>query len=307
MRNCKSYVDLSLELHLFYARIMKEHAIFLEAGFTPKNARLAKEADDFKLGFEEVLMEAVRLSQVIHMYSVLNSQEAVTGFTLDAEEKTQFYTGIKINTRITMMEKELMCKDRCGEDSKTMRCVRELNKRAAMLIEELINFKTMVLHGVETCQIATTIYPSMLEHILEEAKSYQLYLKLIEDGKDIEDFNSRHVKKSELFWNEIMMEHALFIRGMLDPSENKLICTAQDFANDYYDLIDATKEMTENTLCPITEETLKETKEFKAFKEAGVEGILECKIKSVIQPLLADHVLREANHYIRLLKTYKDR
>lgn len=37
------------------------------------------------------------------------------------------------------------------------------------------------------------------------------------------------------------------------------------------------------------------------FKEEATKGILGCKIKSVILPLLADHVVREANHYIRLL------
>ena len=31
------------------------------------------------------------------------------------------------------------------------------------------------------------------------------------------------------------------------------------------------------------------------------KGILECKIQGLILPLLADHVLREANHYLRLL------
>ena len=38
------------------------------------------------------------------------------------------------------------------------------------------------------------------------------------------------------------------------------------------------------------------------FKAAGTKGIQSCEIRSVILPLLADHVLREANHYIRLLK-----
>ena len=31
------YVSKSLELHLFFGRIMKEHALFLRAGFTPAN------------------------------------------------------------------------------------------------------------------------------------------------------------------------------------------------------------------------------------------------------------------------------
>ena len=32
------------------------------------------------------------------------------------------------------------------------------------------------------------------------------------------------------------------------------------------------------------------------------DDIERCKIRSLILPLLADHVLREANHYIRLLE-----
>ena len=41
----------------------------------------------------------------------------------------------------------------------------------------------------------------------------------------------------EEFWNQIMMEHALFIRGLLDPSEEELIRTANDFAIDYQKLL----------------------------------------------------------------------
>ena len=50
---------------------------------------------------------------------------------------------------------------------------------------------------------------------------------------------------------------------------------------------------------------LKKTEQYRNFKEAGTEGITQCKIRSVILPLLADHVLREANHYLRILKMEK--
>ena len=53
----------------------------------------------------------------------------------------------------------------------------------------------------------------------------------------------------------------------------------------------------------LTEETLEETLKIRDFKAVGTEGILNCKIASIILPLLGDHVLREANHYIRLLET----
>ncbi|MGI6094128.1 MAG: DUF2935 domain-containing protein [Lachnospiraceae bacterium] len=37
-------------------------------------------------------------------------------------------------------------------------------------------------------------------------------------------------------------------------------------------------------------------------KTAGTQGITGCNVRSVILPLLADHVLREANHYLWLLE-----
>lgn len=39
-----------------------------------------------------------------------------------------------------------------------------------------------------------------------------------------------NIRETELFWNQIMMEHALFIRGLLDPTECELLETADMFA-----------------------------------------------------------------------------
>ena len=59
------YVKLSLELHLFFGRIMKEHALFLEAGFAPANEDFARKADFYKRSFESVLRRAIGLSHGI--------------------------------------------------------------------------------------------------------------------------------------------------------------------------------------------------------------------------------------------------
>ena len=38
----QQYVILSLELNMFFGRIMKEHSLFLEAGFTTANPEFSK-------------------------------------------------------------------------------------------------------------------------------------------------------------------------------------------------------------------------------------------------------------------------
>lgn len=302
MINDQKYVVLSLELHLFFARIMKEHSIFLEAGFIPKDSKLAKEADNYKLQFEEILSDTIRLGNGIIREDVLDSGEFFTDYTLSSEGKTQKLTGIAINQKLTLMELKLNCEKMKHINSETVKNIKKLNKKASKLVEGLIDLKMRILNGMLSCELFTANYPSLIKHILREAKLYQSYIVALENKEDIED---KDIKATELFWNEIMKEHVLFIRGLLDPSENKLIETADTFAKEYTNLIEKTKNMTDATILDITNETLNETINIKDFKQAGVKGMDECTIQSIFLPLLADHVLREANHYIRLLEDYK--
>lgn len=299
----QKYVILSLELHLFFSRIMKEHALFLEAGFTNKNYNLAMEADHYKKQFEDLLSYAVSASNGIIRPDILYSEELVTTLTSAAEQKTEEFTGIEINKNITTRELNLQSgvNPQVGQD--LVNYVAQLNSDAIRLLDGLINFKERVLDGVLSCTIFTSNYPLLLEHIIHEANLYRSYVVDLENKIDIE---SKSAKEIELFWDHIMMEHALFMRGLLDPSEGELINISNDFAIKFNELIEKTNGMTDSNINNITEETLDETVEFKDFKEAGASGIEQCKIKSIILPLLADHVLREANHYIRILESYKN-
>ncbi|MGM9614094.1 MAG: DUF2935 domain-containing protein [Oscillospiraceae bacterium] len=291
-----SYVVLSLELHLFFARIMKEHALFLEAGFTPANKDLSAEADAFKREFEALLRRAVSLSGGVVSRQVLTSGEILTEFTAIAERQTQHYTGIPIDREITRKEARLTGGDPVRITPALCRQVRQLNRTALRLLDGLIGFKEKVLNGMLCCCIFTMNYPLLIEHILREAKLYQTCIRSMESGS-VPDGPS--LRETELFWNQIMMEHALFIRGLLDPGEDELIKTSNDFAQDYEALLARARAADREAM--LRQESLNETLKFRDFKTAGVQGIENCKIRSIILPLLADHVLREANHYIRLL------
>ena len=108
----------------------------------------------------------------------------------------------------------------------------------------------------------------------------------------------------EIFWNRIMGEHALFIRGLLDPTEGELINTANDFGNEFAELTRKAIAASEQAaLLPgVTRESFDAAVGIRDFKNAGTEGLLNCSIKAIAVPLLGDHVLREANHYLRILR-----
>ena len=299
MPNQRNHIMQSLELHLFFARIMKEHSLFLEAGFTPANAAFSKKADLFKLQFESLLSDVVELSQGAVRPQVINSEEIVTPFTLNAERQTEQFTGISINTKITVMESQIYGADNQEPDTVSPIQISSINRRAIRLLNGLIEFKELILRNVESCQMFTMNYPLLIEHIIREAKLYRSYVTAVENGTLTDEF----MKDTERFWNQIMMEHAMFIRGLLDPSEAELINTSNQFAQDYAKLLEQARTRNDMISTGLSEASLEETKKFKDLKQAGTIGIQKCEIKSVILPLLADHVLREANHYIRLLQT----
>ena len=295
----EKYIKSSLELHLFFARIMKEHAIFLQAGFMPKNTDYSKEAEWYQREFEKLLEDAVKISNCLIRPEILNSGELITGYTYNAERKTQDLTGILIDSNITLLEKRLASDCNMYIPRDIEQKIFYLNNAILSLLDGFISFKERILSNVLSCNLFTANYPLLLEHIIREAKLYRYYVAKLQNGQDI---TNEDIKDVEVFWNQIMMEHALFIRGLLDPSEEELIATSNEFAMQYKKLLEEARKMTDETIKSITDKTIEETMKYKDFKEAGTEGISECNIRSIILPLLADHVLREANHYLRILK-----
>lgn len=299
------FVRQSLELHLFFARIMKEHSFFLEAGFTPKDASFTQKADEFRREFDKLLAEVVSLSNGVVSPGVLQSGEVVTRYTLNAEMISAYFTGVQIPTEITQAEARLIGGGMVVVSPMLVQRVYLVNQRAILLISGLIQFKAAILSNVLSCKMFTLNYPLLIDHIMREAR---LYLRTVQRLQNREIINiEKEALGQEAFWNRIMAEHAKFIRGLLDPTENDLINVADNFGKEFDQLTaDALAAIDSTTAIEkVTADSLKATTEIRDFKAQGTQGLLECKIKSIIIPLLGDHTLREANHYLRLLKIFE--
>lgn len=389
----KDYVRISLETHLFFARIMKEHALFLQAGFVGKDNEWIRRADSFRRQFENLLAQVVQISNRMISRNVLKSNELATEFTFAAERKTSELSGLPIDSRITRAERNLECANNFEASREMVQMVQNINERAVWLLNGMIPFQERLLEEVRNCNTFTANYPLLIEHITREARLYRETIQSL--MREPRCCRSKLIRQEE-FWNRIMMEHALFIRGLLDPAEEKLICTADDFAHDFKRLLEQARRQDSRACEGRTSErrnietrevercnrdtrendcrncnnremdchnhdnrdsdfhncdtcddfrgrdnrdarsddfrgrdnrdarrddfrgrdnrdarrddwhdhddTLTKTMQLRDFKAAGTEGILKCQIQSIMLPLLADHVLREANHYIRILE-----
>jgi len=300
----EEFIRMSLELNLFFLRIQKEHSTFLEAGFTQKNPDRIEEAAFFRRSFDQLLLEAVRLSKNVIPSEVMLSGEFFTEFTLDAERATEFFTGIPINTNITRIQLGMIPGPEYEIPGILENRVTFLNKRAIYLTNNLIDFKKKLLEDVVNCRIFTFNYPLLIDHILREAELFVTLLTRLQNNQFLHLMDE--ITEQEMFWDRIMAEHSLFIRGLLDPTEETLIGVSNNFAKEFEKLLAEAQNAMQvcDTLSNLTKETMTSTKNIRDFKRDATKGILDCKIQGLILPLLGDHVLREANHFLRLLERY---
>lgn len=294
------YIKQSLRLNLCFLRIMKEHALFLAASLPSKNKELIEEAKLYNKLFNDHLKRTLEIASGVTKIS----DDAITKYTLDAEDITSFLTGFEIDTELT--KNELLLKKPVTnriEDSLSNN-ISTINTRSIVLTRNLIKFKTKILNNVVMCKLYTSNYPSLIEHIRMEAIMYLELLKELENKVET-SIEYKEQLFQEVFWNHIMEEHAQFIEGYLDPKEENLKAIASEFAKKYEELNKILYKRIKTENMSIIKDSQQLTTKIKDFKTKGIEGILACQIKSIIIPLLADHLLRETNFYLFLIKMYK--
>lgn len=295
-----SYIQDSLEINLFYLRIMKEHALFLQLGFTPRDKELALKAESIRMRMDDLLRQTVQTAKGYISEAALSSGEIYTKYTEEAERQTQALTGVNIDTQLTAQEYSLA--GSAQPPASMQGFADRLNDSALSLTDELIRLKERVYNDVMACRMYTAIYPSQIGHIIREAGDYVDMLQRLMHRRF--ELGPRELADEESFWNQNMQEHAEFIDGLLDPSEVTLKRMARGFTIEFerlYRQAEAAKTSLQ-TLPALTRRTVPVVQNISNFKAQGTSGILSCKIRSVIAPLLADHVLRESNYYLRILR-----
>ncbi|HJV17308.1 MAG TPA: DUF2935 domain-containing protein [Bacillales bacterium] len=192
--------------------------------------------------------------------------------------------------------------------------VRKLNEDTIQLVYGFRNFKRNLLILIVNCKVAGFNFPLLVDHIAREAEYFMRTLKKFNEGilEPVQDA----IIKENVFWLRIMMEHSRFIASLLDQSERNLVITARKFGDDFEVLLNQARDvesmlLRKKTTYPIigrlNQDSENATVELRNFKKAGLEFIQKCQIRNVIDPLLADHVVREANHFLSIIQVLDKR
>ncbi|CAG9611297.1 hypothetical protein BACCIP111899_00469 [Bacillus rhizoplanae] len=196
----------------------------------------------------------------------------------------------------------------------TVQAVRKLNEESIELVYAFRNYKRNLLILIINCKAKGFNFPLLVDHTAREAEYFMRTLQKFNEGKmdPIQD----SIISENVFWLRIMMEHSRFIASLLDQSERNLVHTASKFGDDFEVLLNQARDVesmlykkqpTYPIIGKMNKDSENATVELRNFKKAGLEFIQTCQIKNVINPLLADHVLREANHFLFMISVLEQR
>ncbi|WP_437284107.1 DUF2935 domain-containing protein [Sorangium sp. So ce406] len=145
---------------------------------------------------------------------------------------------------------------------------------------QFIEYKRRMQRQQEAGTLKSLVWPLFFDHIAREAERFAGRLDLFASG-------GAGFQRDEVgaFWTRIMAEHLEFIAHLLDPQERALVGQANARADAMYQA--NIQLVGSGQLAMMADDVID-------FKTAAEQGIETGQIKSIIDPSLADHVLREA-------------
>ena len=173
-------------------------------------------------------------------------------------------------------------------------------------------FKRRVLGLIIQCKLpGGNNFPLLVDHISREANYFRNRLEELNAGR-LEPLPDAIIDEN-VFFLRIMADHAKFIGHLLDPSERKLVEQARNFSQDFdqllFQAIDLSGCVLQSQTEPLLDQFLDQNRvsvvSLRDFKKTARDLIEACRIKSIIHPLLADHVFREAERFLFIIDMFE--
>jgi hypothetical protein len=190
----------------------------------------------------------------------------------------------------------------------------ELKNFVSKVTEEIkpfIEYKARLGEAQTAGKLRSLVWTLFFDHARHEAERWTRRLDTLAQGES--EFDKDEVST---FWTNIMDEHARFVAHLLDPEEFELIETAMKTSRVFRDLHNhgsiggaavalvhepgtVVGSLVQN---PETNAILSAAETILDFKTKAARDIEAGRIKSIIDPRLADHVRREALKFVDELK-----
>lgn len=293
----KEYVYESLANHLYFAGTIRSFCTTIGLTFFKNNGQYIDRA--IKLGYEatDIINETILLMNKEIASDVLSADVYITPYTKELDLLTQKLFGVSLLIQIDKDIEILNSRGNVIFNEEYLNKVDKLNNKSLLLIDSFKDFCSEIKTKLDSGNLFSYLYPDFFSYMYDEISVYGRDIERIMSKKDYTEF---YLNEFTYYFNELLRESALYIRGFLDTIDQDAFDMASFYVNAFANLtLKYLKKSDANTNLNI--ETVRLVTNYKKFITDIIEKLLKANTYFITPPLVLDNFLTNVNVYLFIL------
>jgi len=295
MLDNKEIFNESLVNHLYFGGTIRSFCTTIGLTFFKNNQDYIDKAISLGYMATDIINKAISYMDQDLAKEVLDSDVYITPYTEKLDLLTQQLFTISLSINVSNDIEILKSRGDVNYD-KVMDEIDELNNESLNLINEFKDFCSNIKTKLDNNELFSYLYSDFFNYMYDEISVYGRDIERIISKKDYTRF---YLNEYTYYFNELLRESALYIRGFLDTKEKELFDMASFYINSFANL---TEKYLKNNNNDLSIETEKIVLNYKLFVSDIIDRLLRDEVYFIIPPTTLDNFLTNINVYLYIIK-----
>jgi len=281
----------SLANHVYFAGSIRSFCTTIGLTFFKNNQNYIDRAIAIGYQATDIINQSILLMNKELADDVLNSDVYITPYTKDLDLLTQKLFDISF---VINVDKDLEILKSRGNIEYDIDTINKLNNEALKLINKFKDFCSEIKTKLDNQELFSYLYPDFFNYMYDEISVYGRDIERIMSKKDYSEF---YLNEFVYYFNELLRESALYIRGFLDTKELDIFDMASFYTNAFANISEKYLKNKDNVII----ETRRLVTNYKLFVTDIIEKLLQSKLYFITPPMTLDDFLTNINAYLFIL------
>ncbi len=295
LENKEIYYE-SLANHLYFAGSIRSFCTSIGLSFFKNNQNYIDRAIALGYRATDIINKAIFYMNRELATDVIENDIYITSYTKDLDLLTEKLFNINLLINIDEDIEILKSRVEVEFNEESLKKIDNLNNQSLGLINDFKNFCSEIKTKIDNNELFSYLYPDFFNYMYDEISVYGRDIERIMSKKDYTEF---YLNEFAYYFNELLRESALYIRGFLDTKYQDTFDMASYYANAFANL---SEKYLKNKDSELTIETERLVINYKDFITDIIEKLLKSRIYFITPPITLDNFLTNVNVYLFILK-----
>ena len=282
----------SLANHLYFASTIRSFCTTIGLTFFKNNQDYIDRAIALGYRATDIVNKAIIYMNKELANDVIANDVYITPYTKELDLLTEKLFDINLIISIDKDIELLKGREEVEFNKDNLEKVDDLNNKSLELLDDFKDFCSEIKTKLDNQELFSYLYPDFFNYMYDEISVYGRDILRIQSKKDYTKF---YLNEFVYYFNELLRESALYIRGFLDTKYQDTFDMASFYVNAFANL---SERYLKNKNSDLTIETIRLVTNYKEFITDIIEKVLKAKLYFITPPITLDNFLTNVNVYL---------